>query len=390
MSSPDPRVRVAHIAGRLPVGGMETVVANLAAEMPQGRFVSEIWCLEELDALGTELRAKGFPIRAFGRRSRRDLSLFLRLARQLRRRRVAVAHCHDELAWFYTGIAARLVPGVRLVVTFHGRRPNIGMRHRQEQRLLARFTDALVAVSQPLQSTLIDELALPPDRVKLILNGISMTPLPTDAPGRVQARELLGLPADAFVIGTVGEMSPVKNLTLAVDAVAAAQPAIPNLRLVFVGDGSERPAIEAAVARHGLTGQVMMTGVRRDVPALLPAFDIYICSSRYEGTSLSILEAMSCGLPVLATDVGGNRELLGEGDYGRLVQSDDAGAMRAALVQLFANPGERRALGIRAAGFARARYSIDAMISAYAALYESVLGQSLPSREPTAGNVESV
>jgi glycosyltransferase involved in cell wall biosynthesis len=314
------------------------------------------------------------------------VSLFFRLARQLRRRGVTIAHCHDELAWFYASVAARLVPGVRVVVTFHGRRPNIGARHRQEQRLLARFASALVAVSEPLQKTLVDELGLASDRVKLIVNGIPMAP-PADTEARQQARKRLGVPEDAFVVGTVGEMSPVKNLTLAIDAVKAARADIPNVRLVLVGDGAERANLEAAVARHGLDQQVVMTGVRRDVPKLLPAFDAYVCSSRYEGTSLSLLEAMSCGLPIVATDVGGNRELLGDGEYGRLVPLDNVGTMRSALVRHFQNPERRQALGLRAAAFVRSRYSIDAMISAYAALYRSVAGRS--AFEPRA-DVESV
>lgn len=370
--------RVAHLAARLPVGGMETVVARLASHVPASAFASEIWCIDALDALGEELARSGHTVRLLKRYAPQDPSLFARLACRLIAHSIDILHCHDELAWFYGTWAARAVPRTRVVMTMHGRRATMEPRHVREQQRLSRHTHALVCVSGFLRQQVIGELDLPPERVLFVPNGIPCQP-PTAPGDRERARALLGVPADAFVIGSVGELSAVKNFSLALDAVHVARRDIRDLRLVVVGDGSMRSMLEFTIASKRLNGVVRLAGVRRDVSRLLPAFDMYLCTSKYEGISLSILEAMSHGLPVLATDVGGNHELLGRSGCGALVPSDDVDGLITAMVDLSRDVGRRASLGEAAAAEVRARYSIESMIAGYDRLYRSTLG--LKARE---------
>lgn len=364
--------RVAHVATRLCVGGMETVVAHLVRHMPRAEYRSEVWCLEDADTLGLELRSEGIPVQVLGKRGRYDVMLFARIAALLYRRRIAILHCHDELSWFYGAVASTLVPSTRTIMTMHGRRRNISRRHLIEQRMLATRTDAMVCVSQFLVQQLSKELAIPAERLVAVPNGIPHDVLMSDAAARIHARRLLGVSPDDFVVGTVGELSPVKNPTLAIEAAAIAHCSVPRLRLVLIGDGGLRGELEAVTRHRGAADIVRFAGLRRDVRRLLPALDAYLCCSDYEGVSLSILEAMMQGRPIVATAVGGNPEVL-RNDAGVLVEPRQPALMAQALVRLAHDPDLRARLGARSRAVATERYGIGRMISDYRRLYATVM-----------------
>lgn len=369
-------IRVAHLVARLPVGGMETVVSMLVDGMPPEQYACEIWCLEDLDQVGVELRSRGIPINVIGRRRQRDPWLFVRLARELKQRRIDILHCHDELAWFYGAVAARMGGRVPVVVTFHGRRRDIAFRHLQEQRLLARLTDRLVSVSETLRQEIVSDLRMPEGRVVHIFNGISFGAAIASAERRRLARAALGLDESQFVVGSVARFSPVKNLLLPIQATGRLHGRIPRFRLVLIGDGPERENLEREVVERHLEDTVLLTGVRRDVADLLPAFDGYVCSSVYEGTSISILEAMAQGIPIIATGVGGNPDLLEHGRCGVLVPTRDADAMARALYILYTNTPDRVTLGRRGHAAVRTRFSLAAMVDGYDGIYRELFGTS--------------
>jgi glycosyltransferase involved in cell wall biosynthesis len=379
------RARVAHFAARLPVGGMEMVVALLVRHAPAG-YDSEVWCLEEPDHLGEELRAEGRHLEAFGRTARRQPGLFAEIGRRLRARRIDILHCHDELTWFYGTAGATFSPGTRVVFTAHGRRPAIAQRHLLEQRVLAWRTDAIVAVSAFIRTQLTAQLRLAPARVEVILNAIA------DAPGlrtesrRHEARRRLGLPVGALVAGTVGELSPVKNLDLALDAVSRARAALPALTFVVIGDGALAQALRDKAHALGIADIVTFAGLRRDVADLLPALDIYVCSSHYEGTSLAILEALQQSVPVVATAVGGNPQIVIDGETGLLVPAGDADVMAQALRRLGEDAALRDALGARAAAFVAEKFHVTSMTAAYDQVWRRVLPAG---RRPAAAAVRA-
>jgi glycosyltransferase involved in cell wall biosynthesis len=385
------RIRLVHLCTRLPIGGMEHVVVGLFDNLPEHKFDSAVWCLEEGDFLGRELLAAGRPVQEFHRRRRRDPMLFLRLARRLRADNVEILHCHDELSWFYGTVAARLARrDTRVIVTMHGRRLNIASRHLYEQRLLAAKSASIVAVSDFLRQQLLRELRLDADRVTTIKNGIAIAARYPSAQERRDARARLGLPDGAIVAGTVGELSAIKNLDLTLDAVAAARRGITGLRLVFIGDGRLRAHLEQRAANLGLRDVVLFAGIRRDVDAVLPAFDVYLCSSDYEGVSLSILEAMARGRPVIATAVGGNPELIQAEETGLLVPKGDAAGMANAITRLACDPQLRERFGRRAQTWVRDTFSMERMIRDYerayaAALRGSAAGARLVALLPTSG-----
>ena len=368
--------RLVHLCARLPVGGMESVVAALVRHVPADLHRSSVWCLEDIDALGRELAAEGRAVLTLGKRRRRDLGLFLTIARRIRAEKIDLVHCHDELAWFYGAVGARLAARrVRVVMTMHGRRPGMSTRHRIEQRALASLSSSVVCVSEFLRRQVIAELGLAAGQVATIANGIDIDAQRPDRDAAARARALLGLPDSAVVIGSVGELSTVKNIDVMLEAAAIAAQSSPSLRVVLVGDGAHRERLVKKAAALGLRN-VLFTGVRRDVAAVLPAFDIYVCSSDYEGISLAILEAMARGRAVLATAVGGNPELVEPDVNGVLVPKGDVPALAREMVRLAGDPALRERLGATAHARVGMQYGTARMIERYLDVYAG--GAALP------------
>lgn len=372
----DDRVHVAHLATRLIVAGMGNVIASLIREMPADRYQSAVWCLEEADILGQQLRTEGYEIIELKRRWRRDFALLIRIARLLRKNQVDILHCHDELSWFYGAIAGWLAGKRRVLVTMHGRRTDISSRHLYEQKILARITTAIIAVSSYLNQQCIKEIKISPKKMITIYNGILIPSRQPEQEQRYRARKILGLPEEVIVVGSVGRLAEVKNFALLIDAAANARAAIPSLRVVLIGEGPCYAHLIRKVAELGLSEIVTFTGLRQDVAELLPALDLYVCSSNYEGVSLSILEAMMAGLAVIATAVGGNTEIIRHNETGILIEKGNQLALTNAIVDLAHDENYRHRLGEQARRAGEANYCIDRMIRNYDSLYMEVQGTS--------------
>ena len=365
-------VRVAHMATRLIVAGLGNVVASLVRSMGGPRYSLTIICLEEMDVLGRILQQEGHDVVEMGKRRRRDLGLFFRLAHLLRCREVKIVHCHDELSWFYGSIAAHFAGINRVVVTMHGRRSDFSARHLLEQRLLAKLSRAIVCVSSYLKCQIQNELVLNPTKVPVIRNGIPIIHLELEAEARRVMRQSLGFTENQFVVGCIGRLDIVKNLDLLIDAFGKARSGSPLLKLVIVGEGPCRDALLQKVTRLGLSDAVQFTGLRRDVHNLLCSFDLYICSSDYEGISLSILEAMAAGKPVIATAVGGTVEIVSHEHTGILVPPRDVSAMATAIMELVQERSRCLRLGQEAKAFVEQNFNLTRMIHDYDQLYKSL------------------
>lgn len=370
----DNRMRVVHLATRLIVAGMGHVIANLIREMPSDRYQSAVWCLEEADILGQQLHTEGYEVIELKRRWRRDFALIFRIAFLLRKNQIDILHCHDELSWFYGAIAAWLAGKHRVLVTMHGRRTDISSRHLYEQKILAHFTTAIIAVSSYLRQQCINEIGIPSRKVMTIYNGIPLFSRQPEQEQRYQARRVLGLPEEALVVGSVGRLAEVKNFDLLIDAAADARVVIPSLRVVLIGEGPCYAHLTHKVNELDLNEIVTFTGLRQDVAEILPALDFYVCSSNYEGVSLSILEAMMAGRTVIATAVGGNTEIIHHNETGVLVEKKNRLALAQAIIDLARDENRCQLLGEQARRTVEESYCIDRMIQDYDCLYMGILG----------------
>ncbi len=376
MSGRNPRPLIAHILHRFDTGGLENGVVNLINHLPAAAFRHVVIALTEVTDFRQRLRSPEVECIALHKPPGQGARIYPQVWRLLRRLQPAIVHSRNLAALEMQPAAW----AARVPVRIHGEHgrdiedlDGSSLRHQSIRRLYAPFVQRHVALSQDLAGYLTDRVGIAPGRVRQIYNGVDAQRFHPSGDG---PDPIPGCPFAApahWLVGSVGRMQTVKHQTLLARAFVLAlqqQPALrARLRLVLVGDGPLRAQAQAVLADAGVADLAWLPGERVDVPAIMRGLHAFALPSLAEGVSNTILEAMATGLPVLATDVGGNAELVQHGHTGLVVPSDDAPAMAQALCQLAQQP--QRAAGMGAAGRAAvdARFSLQAMVAAYHALY---------------------
>ncbi|MDX2157463.1 MAG: glycosyltransferase family 4 protein [Hyphomicrobiaceae bacterium] len=287
-----------------------------------------------------------------------------RLVALMRARRHRIIHTHQphasQLGRFaaWTGGARRIIDSVHNDEPFFAR-PSWRVR----LKALQRITKATIAISANVKAHLVDHVGLDPSRIEVIPYGIE-PPLMVD---REAARRDLGVPLEAFVVGFVGRLVPQKDLGTLIDAMTG----LPDAHLCLVGAGDEEAALRAHCARVGLRN-VHFAGARPNGADLMAAFDVFALSSRWEGLGLVLLEAMSRGVPIVATRGGAIPEVLAQGELGLLSDVSDADGMRRNIVRLRSDADLQARLVRNGHCAIEQRYSVAAMVSATTAVYESI------------------
>jgi len=363
------RVKVLQVVLDLEAGGLERLVADLVRGIDRSQFDVELLALSHLGRYGEGLEAVA-PVHTC--RSLPLVSLLWprRVAGVIRRIAPDVVHSHSGV-WYKASRAARLAGVPRVIHTDHGRRhvPDY-RRDRFFDRRSARRTDVVVAVSDPLARHMGDGL-VDPAKVRVIRNGVDTKAFaPREDDGALRAA--WGLPPGRPVIVTVGRFDPIKRYDLMIEAFALLRahggPDAPPL-LVIAGEGPDEPLLRRRVAELGLANDVKLPGWVRDVHPLHAVTTVFSLSSQSEGTSISLLEAMSAGICPVVTDVGGNGAVLGASLRHRLVPYGDPKALADAWALALRDPASRAQDARRARQRVEEAYSLDAMVRAYELLY---------------------
>ncbi len=358
---------IVHVLSSFGVGGQERVALDLAiGQKAAGHRVAVMSLAPQPDGvLAQEFTAAGVDILHCEKRAHGlDPTLSTRIGVALRKRGVDVVHTHNPMPLIYAAPAARII-GAAAIHTKHGRNP-ANFSNRALRRVAAQCVHFFVAVSDITAEQALAQHDCQPAKLRTITNGIRLERYVPDAKLRAETRAELGL-GDAWVVGTVGRLDEFKNQSMLIRAMAPMLSS--QCRLVIVGDGPSRADIEAAVARLPEPRFVVITGRRMDVPRIMPAFDVFALSSTSEGLPLVVPEAMSAGLPIVATEVGGLPSVVDEDSTGKLVAVDEV-AMRNALAELMADRARSRAMGATARKTAHARFSAERMNAEYLALYQ--------------------
>jgi glycosyltransferase involved in cell wall biosynthesis len=279
-----------------------------------------------------------------------------------------VVHTHSGV-WYKASLAARRA-GVRwLVHTDHGRLVPDPWQARLVDRLASRRTDVIVAVSQPLAQRLRAGVVANPERIRVVINGVDTDELRPG--GAADLRRDLDLADGVVVIGSVGRLESIKGYDVMLESLAELvrlDPTTPAL-LIIAGDGAERPTLELLARERGLGDRVRFLGWRGDLPRLLATFDLFALTSRSEGTSVSLLEAMSAGVCPVVTDVGGNADVIGPTLRHRLAPAEDPRAIARLWLAALRDPVGRARDGASARHRAMAHFSLRAMVAQYEAIY---------------------
>lgn len=373
---------VVHVINRLAMGGLENGVVNLVNRMPPDDFEHAIVSLTDVTDFAKRITREGVQVHALGKRPGTDLGVHGRFWRLMRRLRPALVHTRNVAALEFQW-TARLA-GVRAGV--HGEHgwdasdpTGQNPRHRWLRRVSRPVVDRFVPMSKDLERWLIDVIGVRPSQISQLYNGVDTGRFAPGGPrvawGGVGDKPP---PDGTLVVGTIGRLDPIKNQRLLIEALAALDARAPtvarSVRLAIVGDGPRRSELEKAVTASGVADRTWLAGSREDVADLLRGFDVFVLPSLNEGISNTVLEAMATGLPVVATRVGGNPELVVDGSTGALVPSGDALALAATIERYAADQALRSAHGRAGRARAEATFSLGSMVKGYLGVYRDALG----------------
>lgn len=377
---PDP-IRLTTVLDVNGVGGAELQLLALFRRFDPSVVRPKVVSLRDAAPLADEFRAAGFPVEVIGRAGRYDLRTVPRLVRQFRRDStdVVLVANYQAAALTLGRLAARLARVRANVIAVHnmelaavGRR--CLPRHDVETLFLS---DALVLLAPSQGRYLHGEEGVgrfPWRRVPevVIPNGIEL-PGPPTATRRRAARATLGLAPEDFVVGIVARLTPEKAHEVLFEAVAKLAPSHAGLRLVVVGDGARETQLRQLARELGIADRVIFTGLRRDVPELLPGFDISCLSSVREAAPVSVIESMAAGVPVVATGCGAIPDMVADGEEGFVVPVNDSGAIADRIARLAADPELRAAQGVQARARAERDYRVEATAESYQRLLTSLV-----------------
>lgn len=387
------RKLILHVVHHLQIGGLENGVVNLINQLPPDRFRHVVVCIEDFTDFSSRIERGDVEVVAMQRSRVGVWRLRWMLFKLFRRLRPDIVHTRN-LSGLDALLPARLA-GAKTLHSEHGfdvdNLSGAAFRPMLLRRLHAPLVNRYVALSNDLCRVMCERWRIAPTRIQQIYNGVEtqkFTPPKQLMQPRQPMQEMPAiavrrglLPPDfqgegLFIVGTVGRVQAVKDQATLLRALAVIFERYPewrsDFRLVLVGDGPLMPDLQHLAGALGIAEQTWFAGARQDVAALLQSFDLFVLPSLNEGISNTLLEAMSTGLPLLATAVGGNVELLTQGAVGSTFTPGDHVNLASLMSQYYLTPDLRAAHGAAARTHAVQRFSLQAMVAHYQTVYETL------------------
>lgn len=369
------KIRVLHLIESFGIGGLENGLVNLINHSDPSKFHHEICCIKSSGKASQRLSYK-INIHEMRKKEGNSWGIVANLARLMQALNPDIVHTRNWGAadGIFAAIFAR-VP--HIVHSEHGWNNSDlttpPLRRRLVRRLLSPFVDRFVAVSHDIGGWLNTNAWIPNNKILTIMNGVDTNKFYPDPEAKAKKEPYYD--AD-LLVGTVSRLDPIKNCDLIIEAFSSVTSDGHNIKLMIVGDGPERQRLENLAQTLAHSHRIMFLGERDDLPDLYRSMDIFLLTSRNEGLSNTILEAMASGLPTIATCVGGNPELVAHQKTGLLIQADNREAIKDALLFYLNNRDERIRHGINARNEAVHRFSLDRMVRTYESLYEDLIARS--------------
>jgi glycosyltransferase involved in cell wall biosynthesis len=369
--------RVLYLITELSMGGAQQALVRLLSGLDRERFSPGVACLYNGGGQAAQsIRSLGIPVTDLMIGHKQDLAALARLQRLVAAASPQILHTSLFHANLPGRIAGRLA-GVPVIICSERTMAMESEWRYRLNRWTIGWVDRVVAVSQKVAEFCVDHIKLPASKITVIYNGL---PVPEESGGcREEARKALELGGGIPVLGAVGRLDPAKGFDVLLRAFSIALKTCPeayaNAHLAIVGDGPLREPLQALAGELGLTAQTTWAGFRTDVPALLPAFDLFVQPSLFEGLPNTVLEAMAAGLPVAASDAGGTPEVVVNGQTGLLAPTGDPAALARVMARLLSDPGLRRRMGQAGRERVRRHFSIHKMVDETQALYKTLLAE---------------
>ena len=371
---------IAHVIFRLDVGGLENGLVNLINQTPQGVYRHAIICVTNATEFRNRITSTDVIIIELGKKPGKDLAVYWRLFRALRKLKPDVFHTRNVNTIEYQPIAA--LAGVRTRI--HGEHGwdihdlhGTSRKYRILRKFARPFVDRFIVVSKGLRDYLTVSIRIPPERITLIYNGVDLCKFHPREHTEDEAEKAIMADSRAIVIGTIGRMKEVKNQRLLIRAFIEIINQNPDerskIQLVMVGDGPLRNGLMNELREAALEEISSFPGACDNIPELLREIDVFVLPSRNEGISNTILEAMATGLPVIGTRVGGTPEIVLDGITGVLTKDEDVSGLASAISRYVEDPELRQRHGIAARERVQADFSLESMVTRYLDVYRQCL-----------------
>lgn len=374
------RINVLRVVIGLNQGGVQQGVLNLFRGLDSRRFRPIACAIENDGAVGREIAAAGFDVVVLGRRNKGlGIRIVGDLARLIREREVAIVHGSSYHPSLFARVAGLLARAPILVSHEHTVFPRRRPKRCLYSHVLGRVTDAHIAVSRAVRDQVVSWYRLDPARVRVIHNGVDADRF-RPALSRADAKRRLGLAPENLTLVTTSRLDPENGHRFLFEAIAPLWRAR-GIRLVVVGTGRGEADVRAAAEAHGLTPAITFTGLRRDIPDILAAADVYVAPMLQTGFSNAVIEAMAMACPVVATDTAGNLETVTHDTDAVVVCQGKAEALRQAVIRLADDPALRDRLGAAARETVLARFTTGRYVAGVQGLYEELLAAKLGAQK---------
>jgi glycosyltransferase involved in cell wall biosynthesis len=356
-------IRIVHIMTSFGIGGAEQLVLDLCRRLDRGRFEPIVVAVVDGGAMRPEFHDVGIPTEVVGKTTKIGLRTIQRLTEFLKAERPQIVHTHlfGGDAW---GRIAAIRAGVpHIISTEHNINCDEGFIKRLVKRRLARDTERIVAVSDAVRAQSLRVDRIPSEKLVVIPNGVDLERFrPTERP-----------PRDLVQILSVGRLVPQKGHDVLLDAFAVLRDALPRARLSIIGDGPLRPHLEEQIRAYRIADRVQLLGLHRDLPTFYGRADIAVFPSRWEGLGLAAIEASACGLPIIASAVGGFHEVIRDQETGVLVSPEEPKLLAEAITELVCDRARRILMGHAGRRHVERHFDIRKVVERYERLYEGLI-----------------
>jgi glycosyltransferase involved in cell wall biosynthesis len=371
------RTRVLFLIDELDIGGTEQQILELVKRLDRQTYIPMVCCFRP-GRVSREIEAAGVRVFTLRKRATVDIRLIAGLVRLMRRERIDLVQTYLFTANTWGRLAA-ILAGVRIIVSSER---NVDMWEERWKRLIGRWLDRwthlTIGNSEAVKDYLV-RMGLRRERIQVIYNGVDPERFEEPVTPDVTKSDL-GIPLHHSVVGLLARLEPQKDPSTFLRAAAMIGQKLPAVSFLVVGGGSLQQDLEREARALGLGTRIIFTGPRRDVPRLLAACDVSVISSLKEGMSNTIMESMAAGKPMVATRVGGNAELIQEGESGLLVPPRDPVALANAVLLILEDPALAKTLGLEARARITTRFSAQAMVGATERLYDDAVRSFEPRR----------
>ncbi len=363
-----------HVVHSLHTGGMENGVVNLINRMDWERFHHSVCCIATSGEMEERVLRKDVKVFEMKKGAGHSFTLPLRLAALFRRERVDIVHTRnwgtiDGILGARMSLISKVIHGEHGWEVFDPE--GLNKKRNILRKMLSPFVSRYVTVSQDLKKWLVEVVGIRSNKIATIINGVDTEKF-IPKKNSEETSNALGYKQDEIIIGAVGRLDPVKDYKTLIKAFISLSNSFRNIRLMVIGNGAEDVVLKKLVTQAGIKDRVAFMGMRNDTPELFRCMDVFVLPSVAEGISNTILEAMASGLPVIATDIGGNPELVRDQETGFLFPSGDVGCLSTLLKKYIVQPQLRFLNG--GAGRMRALedFSLNTMVKSYEGLYMSL------------------